>query len=386
MATVMQRSIAFGRWFIGMQPLSVRVYKSSLRLSVTVIVPAYNEEASIADTVRSIQAQTYSIDEIVVVDDCSNDRTGEIARALGATVLRTPHNQGTKAQAQNYALPYVKTSLFATIDADTTLAPNAIERTLRYFNDPKALVVCGFVVPQKINTIWERGRFIEYLYGLTIIKPAQNHNRTVVVASGCFSVFRTDPIRDEFGGFQSRTMAEDMDLTWEIEGAGYHAYFASDAVCYPVDPPTFRIYIQQVGRWNRSFLQNISARKFFRFKRLRLAVLVYAYLAWTIIGPAVLPFIFWNLTRDLLTTVVFLVVTQMIMLWIPALIGAVRIGNDPAGLQFKENHEIKNLPWEATKSFIPSFCTQYVNMAMFYYAIWKEWILRERLDKWDKGH
>ncbi|MBI4464803.1 MAG: glycosyltransferase, partial [Acidobacteria bacterium] len=68
---------------------------------LTVIIPAYNEAASVADTLRSLQAQTLRPSEIIVVDDCSTDGTGDVARALGVTVLRPPKNTGSKAGAQN---------------------------------------------------------------------------------------------------------------------------------------------------------------------------------------------------------------------------------------------------------------------------------------------
>ena len=71
--------------------------------ALTVIVPAYNEAESIADTVRSLLAQTVRPAEIIVVDDGSSDGTGDIARALGVTVLRPPRGTGSKAGAQNIA-------------------------------------------------------------------------------------------------------------------------------------------------------------------------------------------------------------------------------------------------------------------------------------------
>jgi biofilm PGA synthesis N-glycosyltransferase PgaC len=64
---------------------------------VTVIIPAFNEAATLADTVRSLRAQTVRPSEIIVVDDCSTDGTGEVARRLGATVIRPPRNTGSKA-------------------------------------------------------------------------------------------------------------------------------------------------------------------------------------------------------------------------------------------------------------------------------------------------
>src|SRR5689334_10027393 len=103
---------------------------------LTVIVPAYNEAESIADTIRSLQAQTVRPKEIVVVDDCSSDDTAEIARAMGVTVIRPPANTGSKAGAQDFALTGVKTRFTMAIDADTTLAPNAIEKLLPALDAP----------------------------------------------------------------------------------------------------------------------------------------------------------------------------------------------------------------------------------------------------------
>ena len=145
---------------------------------VTVLVPAYNEEASIAETIKSIQAQTVPIKDILVIDDHSTDRTGEIARSLGARVVRTDVNQGTKAQAQQYVISRgeVNTELVVTIDGDTILDSKAVEKTLPYFNNPKTASVCGFVIPAKIKTLWERGRFVEYMFGIALGKVAQNNS------------------------------------------------------------------------------------------------------------------------------------------------------------------------------------------------------------------
>src|SRR5574342_3041 len=86
---------------------------------LTVIIPAYNEAESIADTIRSLLEQTQIADEIIVVDDCSSDRTGDIARNLGVTVICPPKNTGSKAGAQNFVLPMIKTEFVMALDADT---------------------------------------------------------------------------------------------------------------------------------------------------------------------------------------------------------------------------------------------------------------------------
>ncbi|MEK7123305.1 MAG: glycosyltransferase, partial [Patescibacteria group bacterium] len=67
------------RWWFGLKPKIV--FASPKKYSISVIIPAYNEEKSIAATVESIKKQTVEIGKIIVVDDCSSDRTGEIAAA-----------------------------------------------------------------------------------------------------------------------------------------------------------------------------------------------------------------------------------------------------------------------------------------------------------------
>ena len=136
-------------------------------IDVTVIIPAYNEAASVPDTIKSLQAQTTPPAAIIVVDDCSTDETGDVARALGVVVVRPPTNTGSKAGAQNFGLRYVHTPLTVAVDADTVLARDAIECLLPAFNDPAVAAACGFVLPQRVRSLWERGRYIEYLFAFT---------------------------------------------------------------------------------------------------------------------------------------------------------------------------------------------------------------------------
>ncbi len=171
---------------------------------LTVIVPAYNEAASIADTVGSLLNQTRKIDEIIVIDDFSNDGTGDIARSLGVTVVRPPRNTGSKAGAQTFALRQVTTEFTMAIDGDTTLAPDAIEKIMAAMDDSKVAAACGFVVPRHVNTVWERGRYVEYLFAFTFYKPIQDYYDKPLISSGCFSVYRTKVLKEN-GGWNTRT-------------------------------------------------------------------------------------------------------------------------------------------------------------------------------------
>jgi len=224
---------------------------------VTVIVPAFNEAASLADTIRSLQAQTARPREIIVVDDCSTDGTGDVARALGVRVVRPRVNTGSKAGAQTFALRYVRTPLTIAVDADTVLAADAIARLLPAFTRPRVAAACGFVLPRRVRTVWERGRYIEYLFAFTYYKRVQDYYGKPLISSGCFSMYRTDVLRAQ-GGWSNRTLAEDMDLTWKLYAAGYDVRFIPDAVCYPIEPHSFRLMRTQLRRWSHGFVQNVK--------------------------------------------------------------------------------------------------------------------------------
>ena len=223
---------------------------------VTVIVPAYNEAPSVGDTIRSLRGQTVPPREIIVVDDCSTDETGAVARALGVRVVRPKANTGSKAGAQTFGLRHVRTPLTVALDADTILAPDALERLLPAFERPGVAAACGFVLPQHVRTVWERGRYVEYLFAFTFYKQVQECYEKPLIASGCFSMYRTALLRVH-GGWSSRTLAEDMDLTWSLYQGGHEVRFVPEAVCYPIEPRTFTLMGTQLRRWSHGFIQNV---------------------------------------------------------------------------------------------------------------------------------
>ena len=223
---------------------------------VTVIVPAYNEAATIADTLISLMTQSVAPEEIIVVDDCSTDDTAGVAARLGATVVRPERNTGSKAGAQTYALRHVSTSLVMAIDADTTLAPDAIEQLLPAFTDNEVVAACGSVIPRRVRSIWERGRYVEYLFAFTYYKRVQEAWGAPLIASGCFSMYRTSAVHAA-GGWQTRTLAEDMDLTWTFYEHGWKVRFIPEAVSYPIEPPDAHFLALQLKRWSHGFVQNV---------------------------------------------------------------------------------------------------------------------------------
>jgi cellulose synthase/poly-beta-1,6-N-acetylglucosamine synthase-like glycosyltransferase len=224
--------------------------------AITVIVPAFNEAATIAATLLSLRQQTIIPAAIIVVDDCSDDGTGEVAAQLGATVVRPPANTGSKAGAQTFGLRFVETGLVVAIDADTTLAPDALAQLLSAFERPDVAAACGFVLPRHVDSVWERGRYIEYLFAFTFYKQVQDYYGRPLIASGCFAMYRTAILRAS-GGWSTRTLAEDMDLTWTFYQAGHGVRFVPEAVCYPIEPHEYRHLHAQLRRWSHGFVQNV---------------------------------------------------------------------------------------------------------------------------------
>jgi biofilm PGA synthesis N-glycosyltransferase PgaC len=223
---------------------------------VTVIVPAYNEADCIADTINSLLTQSLSPQEIIVIDDGSTDNTAEISRSLGVRVIAPPENTGSKAGAQNYALKLITTQYALAIDADTTLKNDALEKLFSAMADPEVVAACGFVIPRHVNTLWERGRYVEYLMAFTFYKEIQEYYDKPLISSGCFSMYRTDYLK-RVGGWSLRTMAEDMDLTWTAYQLGNKVRFIADAICYPIEPHNFHFMRKQLKRWAHGFIQNV---------------------------------------------------------------------------------------------------------------------------------
>jgi biofilm PGA synthesis N-glycosyltransferase PgaC len=336
---------------------------------LTVIVPAYDEAETIADTVRSLQGQTLAPARIVVVDDCSTDATGDVAESLGVTVLRPPENTGSKAGAQTFALERVDTALVMAVDADTTLAPDAIEKLLAAFDDPEVAAACGFVLPRRVRTIWERGRYVEYMLAFSFFKRIQDHYGKPLISSGCFSVYRTAELRAA-GGWSMRTMAEDMDLTWTMYQAGLKVRFMPDAVCYPIEPHDLDFLGKQLKRWSHGFVQNVRLHwgSVLQLGYLRSVVAVafwdalLASFAYLLLLPALAVLV------DPLVLFAYLVDAPVVL--VPVLWQAV--GRRETG--------------KALASFPSFFVLRVVNAVYMLAAVWREVVMRRPLLVYEKGH
>jgi cellulose synthase/poly-beta-1,6-N-acetylglucosamine synthase-like glycosyltransferase len=342
----------------------------SVEPDLTVIVPAYNEAASVADTIRSLQMQTVPPTEIIVVDDGSTDATSEVARACGVSVVRPPSNTGSKAGAQMFALPMVRTAFTMAIDADTTLAPDAIEKLIPAFDDPNVVAACGYVLPRHVKSMWERGRYIEYLFAFSFYKQVQDHFGKPTISSGCFSMYRTDPLR-EAGGWSQRTLAEDMDLTWTFYQRGWGVRFIPEAISYPIEPHDLHFMRSQLRRWSHGFVQNLRLhwRGVLAVPFLRYSV---AVAIWDATVATAAYFVALPLLALLLGTAWPLVgyAIDIPVLLVPVLAGAI------------PRHEVRR----ALASMPGFLALRVLNTAYFLEAVWSEVIRGRRFAVYEQGH
>lgn len=337
---------------------------------LTIIIPAFNEADSIADTITSLFAQTVLAETIIVVDDCSTDGTGDVAAALGVKVMRPPVNTGSKAGAQNFALSTVRTRYTMAIDADTTLAPDAIELLLECMSAEHIGAACGFVIPRNVGTMWERGRYIEYLFAFTFYKQVQEYFEKPLIASGCFSMYRTDALVAH-RGWGTRTLAEDMDLTWSMYQSGEKVRFVPEAVCYPIEPHTFRFMSAQLKRWSHGFVQNVQLhwKGLLRVPYLRSAVAVSMW-------DATLASFIYLILLPLLT--IYFRTPWLLLGYLidaPALLIPVLVGAVPRG---ETRRALASMP--------AFFVLRTVNAVFFLSAVWSEMVMGRSFHRYEKGH
>lgn len=342
---------------------------AALPLPITVIVPAYNEAGCIADTIRSLQGQTRPPQTILVVDDASDDGTGDIALTYGVKVVRPGVNTGSKAGAQTFGLGFVTTPFVVTVDADTVLATDALEKLINSLAASGSAAACGYVLPRHVRTIWERGRAIEYLFALGFYKRVQNAIGRPLISSGCFSAYRTDAVRAA-GGWSIDTMTEDVDLTWTFYARGQTVNFVPEALSLPIEPTNWTMLAKQLRRWSHGLVQNLVKHGATVRADARLSAIVTVML-WDSAAATMLYLLIAPILALLVTPWALLVyVIDVPVIAVPVWIEARRRG----------------LPWRVLLD-IPAFLLlRLVNSLFFIEAVWTELIMRRRLAVYEKGH
>jgi cellulose synthase/poly-beta-1,6-N-acetylglucosamine synthase-like glycosyltransferase len=225
---------------------------------VTVLIPAHNEETVIVQTVKSVLASDLKDLLVIVVNDGSSDRTGDLLDGnFGRdSRVRIIHqvNRG-KAAALGRALGEADTEIVVTIDADTEIEPDAISKLLRHFSDEKVGAVAGNVKVGNRSRWLTRWQALEYITSQNMEKRAFDLLNCITVVPGALGAWRKKAI-EAAGGITADTVAEDADLTIAIRRLGWHIDYEEEAIAWTEAPETPGVLIRQRFRWTFGTLQS----------------------------------------------------------------------------------------------------------------------------------
>src|SRR5262249_44678208 len=227
--------------------------------SVTVLIPAHNEESVIVQTVNSVIASDAKNLSIIVVNDGSADATGALLdQNFSANPrVRIVHqvNRG-KAAALRLALSQAQSELVVTIDADTEIEPDAVRKLLRHFSDPKIAAVAGNVKVGNRRGWLTRWQALEYITSQNMEKRAFDLLNCITVVPGALGAWRKAAI-EAAGGITADTVAEDADLTIAIRRLGWRISYDEEAIAWTEAPETPGQLIRQRFRWTFGTLQSV---------------------------------------------------------------------------------------------------------------------------------
>jgi cellulose synthase/poly-beta-1,6-N-acetylglucosamine synthase-like glycosyltransferase/peptidoglycan/xylan/chitin deacetylase (PgdA/CDA1 family) len=224
---------------------------------VTVVVPAYNEAANIAATVRSLVASDYPSVEVIVVDDGSTDGTGDIVRSLrlpGVRVVRQA-NAG-KPAALNAGIARAVNDLIVLVDGDTVFGPEALGRLVQAFADPRVGAVSGNTKVANRRGLLGRWQHVEYVVGFNLDRRLFDLGECMPTVPGAIGAYRRE-VLDAVGGVPATTLAEDTDLTMTTLRAGWRVVYEETAIAWTEAPSTLRQLWRQRYRWCYGTMQAI---------------------------------------------------------------------------------------------------------------------------------
>jgi hyaluronan synthase len=332
--------------------------------TVSIVIPAKNEEESIFETIKTCAESIYpSRIECIVIDDGSTDNTArEVLRAefkYGSDVVRLIKfnvNFG-KREAMAVGINESKSDIVIFVDSDSFLAPDAVSHITEHFLVDKDVgAVSGNTMVANANTnLLTRMQSIQYSISFNIYKASESVHSAVTCCPGCFSAYRREAVKPlvdtwknhKFFGSQS-TFGDDRGLTnyvlrdWKIVYC--EAARASTKV-----PEKFRIYLKQQLRWKKSWIrEGLFAATFMWRKTHPLAsVAFYVNFTFPILGPILAGFVLWRS-----------VVTENPLLFVMFMGGFVLLGTVFA-LFSRVSHKAEN--W----MFMPVFSVLFVTMLIW---------------------
>jgi cellulose synthase/poly-beta-1,6-N-acetylglucosamine synthase-like glycosyltransferase len=229
---------------------------------VSVIIPAWNEEIGLLETVKTLLENTYRPLEIVVVNDGSTDSSDTQMRAFvykyelqtsGATnmpyLIYYYQPNGGKGRALNTGINLSHGQIIISIDADCVVHRDAITAFVTCFRDPKVMAAVGNVKIGNTKSFIGAIQHLEYLFSF-YFKKADSVMNTIYIIGGAAGAFRRE-VFERLGGYSTHNITEDIELSVRIQEAGWKIVYVPDAVIYTEGASDLRGLMKQRLRWKR---------------------------------------------------------------------------------------------------------------------------------------
>ncbi|MCR5844033.1 MAG: glycosyltransferase [Oscillospiraceae bacterium] len=258
--------------------------------SVTIVIPCFNEEKWIRETILRCADQDYPVDklDLIIVDDGSSDKSVEVIKqtvrdmcAEGpqynienrVRVFFQNYNQG-KREAMGIGIRNARTELIVFVDSDSFLYPNAIRTLVQPMKDPQMGGVAGRTDVANVYTNWlTKMQAVRYYISFRIMKAAEAYFDSVMCLSGPLSCYRLEVVQEVFDKWinqrfmgQKATFGDDRSLTnYVVEH--YRTGYQDHAICSTIVPNQNRQFLRQQMRWKRSWLRESLRACTFMWKK-----------------------------------------------------------------------------------------------------------------------
>ncbi len=298
------------RYFFGIFYKPVKV-DSHFTPGVTVIIPCFNEEEWIDQTIFSCMNQDYPVDklEVIVVDDCSNDNSvavikeainklhHEAERFLTKERLKYIVQKENKGKREALAVGALaaKHELLVFVDSDSFLDPFAIRNLVQPFKDPKMGGVSGRTdVANTYTNGLTKMQSVRYYIAFRIMKEAESYFDAVTCLSGPLACYRKDIVMENMEEWlnqkflgQTATFGDDRSLT-NFVLKKHRTSYQDTAICRTIVPNRYKVFLKQQMRWKRSWLrESIIAARFIWRKEPFMALFFYIGLVVPIAAPVI---------------------------------------------------------------------------------------------------
>jgi cellulose synthase/poly-beta-1,6-N-acetylglucosamine synthase-like glycosyltransferase len=233
--------------------------------SLSIVVPCYNEEGVIGETIEAILNSDYkNLKKVIVVDDCSTDGSWEVIKSYAkkydrVVAAQTPKNTGKASGSKNYGAKFVDTDLIGFVDADSFPKKEAIRKAIGFFNNPKVGAVTTSVLVKKRTNLIEKLQSIEYKV-IVFTRKILGFVDAIYVTPGPLAIYRKKAF-DEVNGFDEKNLTEDIEITWHLVSKGWKIEMSIPSRVYTVAPNKLKQWYSQRIRWNVGGIQTMDKYK-----------------------------------------------------------------------------------------------------------------------------